>query len=173
VKKGRDYTYCCLACLFFVQEYQVEKPIIWVDADACPRPVKDMLYRLSERLQVQVKLVANQPLQTPVNPLVSSVQVASGFDVADNYIVDNLKEGDVLVSADIPLAAEAIEKKAHVITPRGEKLTDNTIAQRLTMRNFLEEMRASGEHTGGPPPFSNADKQKFANTIDRLMAKLL
>jgi len=151
----------------------VVQPTIWVDADACPKAVKEILYRLAERLSVSVKLVANQALATPNNPYVSSIQVSAGFDVADNYIVAEASEGDVVVTADIPLAAEVLEKKAHVITPRGERLTDNTIAQRLTMRNFLEEMRASGEHTGGPPPFSNADKQQFANCIDRLMVRLL
>ncbi|WP_370980184.1 YaiI/YqxD family protein [Agaribacterium sp. ZY112] len=144
---------------------------IWVDADACPRPVKDILFRVSERTGLAVILVANHALPTPALATVSSVQVASGFDAADNYIVQHIEANDLLISSDIPLAAEVLEKAAFVLTPRGEAYTLDNIKARLTMRNFMEEMRASGEHSGGPAPFSNADKAQFANTLDRLIAK--
>lgn len=145
---------------------------LWVDADACPKAIKEILYRVAVRVSKPLVLVANQALAVPKSPYIRAVQVSSGFDVADNYIVEHIEDGDILVSADIPLASEAIEKNAFVITPRGERYTKDNIQQRLTMRNFMEEMRSSGEQTGGPPPFSNTDKQQFANTLDRLLAKL-
>lgn len=145
---------------------------IWVDADACPKPVKEILFRIAERVQSPLTLVANQALYTPKSPYIKAVQVAAGFDVADNYIVQEVESGDIVITQDIPLAAELIEKGAYVLNPRGEQLTKNNIGQRLNMRDFLETMRSSGEHTGGPPPFSNADKQKFANAIDSLIAKI-
>ncbi len=145
---------------------------LWVDADACPRPIKDILYRVADRVNMPLVLVANQALTVPKSTNIRSVQVSSGFDVADNYIVEHIEAGDILVSSDIPLASEALEKNAIVITPRGERFTADNIQQRLTMRNFMEEMRSSGEHTGGPPPFSSGDKQQFANCLDRLLAKI-
>lgn len=146
---------------------------IWVDADACPNPIKDILYRAALRTHTHVILVANQFLSTPpANPYVKSIQVASGFDVADNYIVAEIKSGDLVITTDVPLAADAIAKDAHVLTHRGERYTPDNIQQRLTMRNFMEEIRNSGEHTGGPAPFSNTDKQQFANALDRLIAKI-
>jgi len=145
---------------------------IWVDADACPKPVKEILFRVADRVKSPLILVANQALYTPKSPNITSVQVAAGFDVADNYIVQEVQNGDIVITQDIPLAAELIEKGAYVLNPRGEQLTKNNIGPRLNMRDFLETMRSSGEHTGGPPPFSNVDKQKFANAIDRLVAKL-
>lgn len=145
---------------------------LWVDADACPKAIKEILYRVAVRVSKPLVLVANQALAVPKSPYIRAVQVSSGFDVADNYIVEHIEDGDILVSADIPLASEAIDKNAFVITPRGERYTKDNIQQRLTMRNFMEEMRSSGEQTGGPPPFSNTDKQQFANTLDRLLAKL-
>lgn len=146
---------------------------IWVDADACPKAIKEMLFRVADRIQRPLTLVANQGLYTPPSPFINAVQVPSGYDVADNYIVQQVQPGDIVISQDIPLAAELIEKGAYVLNTRGEQLTKNNIGQRLNMRDFLETMRSSGEHTGGPPPFSNADKQKFANTLDRLIAKVL
>lgn len=146
---------------------------IWVDADACPKAIKEILFRVADRIQRPLTLVANQALHTPPSPNIRAIQVAAGFDVADNYIVQHVEAGDIVISQDIPLAAELIEKGAFVLNTRGEQLTKNNIGQRLNMRDFLETMRSSGEHTGGPPPFSNADKQKFANTLDRLIAKLL
>lgn len=142
---------------------------IWVDADACPRVIKEILYRAAERVQVPLILVANQPLRTPPSRLIRTVQVGAGFDVADDYIVQQLIAWDLVITADIPLAAEVIEKGAVAINPRGELYTPENIRQRLTMRDFMEQMRASGVDTGGPPAFSQADRQAFANQLDRLL----
>ena len=146
---------------------------IWVDADACPKAMKEILYRAAERVEVPLVLVANQHLATPPSQWISSIQVSSGFDVADNYIVEQVEVDDLVITADIPLAAEVIAKDAHVINPRGERYTKNNIGQRLTMRNFMEEMRSSGEATGGPPPLNHQDRQAFANSLDRLLANLI
>lgn len=146
---------------------------IWVDADACPNPVKDMLFRASQRVKIPVTLVANQPLSTPPSPLIKSIQVASGFDVADDYIVQQAQPEDLVITADIPLAAELVEKGANVINPRGERYTASNIRQRLNMRDFMEEMRSSGQVSGGPPPFSNNDKQAFGNALDRFLAQAI
>ncbi len=142
---------------------------IWVDADACPRVIKEILYRAAERVKLPLILVANQPLRTPPSRYIRSVQVGSGFDVADDYILQQLNPGDLLITADIPLAAEAIEKGAVPINPRGELYTPENIRQRLTMRDFMDQMRASGIDTGGPASFSQADRQAFANQLDRLL----
>ena len=142
---------------------------IWVDADACPVVVKDILFRAAERTRVSVILVANQPLRIPPSNYIRTVQVTAGFDVADGYIVQQSVAGDLVITADIPLAAEVIEKGAKVICPRGEVLTAENIKPRLTMRNFMEEMRSSGQMTGGPPPLSKKDRQVFANALDRFL----
>ena len=144
---------------------------IWVDADACPRVVKDILYRAAQRVEVPLVLVANQSLQVPPSPLISTRQVAGGFDVADDYIAAEVAAGDIVVTADIPLAAEVVEKGAHAINPRGELYTRNNIRQRLAMRDFMEEMRTTGQVSGGPPPLNQQDRQAFANQLDRLLAK--
>lgn len=146
-------------------------PIIWVDADACPKPVKAILFRAAQRQSITVTLVANQGLSVPSSPYIKSIQVAGGFDVADHYIVDQLAPGDLVITADIPLAADAIEKGADVLGPRGDKFTKNNIKARLTMRNFMEEMRSAGEATGGLPPYNNQDKQAFGNALDRWLTK--
>jgi uncharacterized protein YaiI (UPF0178 family) len=140
---------------------------IWVDADACPAPVKEILFRAAERAQVQVTLVANQALRTPPSRWVRSIQVAGGFDVADNEIVQRLRAGDLVVTQDIPLAAQAIDKGALALHPRGELYTRETIAQRLSMRNFMDELRGAGVDTGGPAAFHARDRQAFANALDR------
>ncbi len=145
---------------------------IWVDADACPGVVKEILYRAVQRVQVPLILVANQTLSTPPSPLISSVQVARGFDQADNYIVDQADAGDLIITADIPMAADAVAKGAHVINPRGEQYTTENIRQRLAMRDFMEQMRSTGEVSGGPPPLGPKDRQAFANALDRLLARL-
>lgn len=145
---------------------------IWVDADACPNPVKEILFRAADRLNLTLCLVANQALQTPPSSNIKSVQVASGFDVADDYIVEQLNEGDLVITGDIPLAADAIKKGAYVLNPRGEEYTKNNIGQRLQMRNFMEEMRNAGTVTGGPAPMNQKDRQQFANALDRLLAKI-
>ena len=144
---------------------------IWVDADACPAVIKEILYRVAERTRIPLTLVANQWLKTPPYPSIKSVQVPKGFDVADNYIVDQAVAGDLVITADIPLAAGAIEKGALALNPRGELYTRENIKQTLDMRNFMETLLNSGVETGGPPAFSQADRQAFANQLDRLLAK--
>ena len=144
---------------------------IWVDADACPKAVKQILFRAAERKEIFVTLVANQFLATPPSQLIKAVQVEHGFDVADNYIVSKLEEGDLVITQDIPLAAEVIEKGGIALHPRGELYTKENIRQRLSMRDFMETLRSAGVETGGPSSFSQADKQQFANQLDRILAK--
>jgi len=143
---------------------------IWVDADACPGVIKEILFRAAERTQTPVTLVANQALRTPPSRLITAIQVPGGFDVADNEIVRRTDPGDLVITSDIPLAAEVIDRQALALSPRGELFSKNNIGARLNMRDFLETMRGSGEHTGGPAPFSNADKKQFADQLDRLLA---
>jgi uncharacterized protein YaiI (UPF0178 family) len=144
---------------------------IWVDADACPAVVKDILYRAAERARVSLTLVANKPLRTPPSPFIRSLQVPRGFDVADNEIARRVEPGDLVVTADIPLAAQVIERGGHALDPRGELFSPETIRERLTMRDFMDELRASGAQTGGPPPLAHGDRQRFANQLDRLLAR--
>jgi uncharacterized protein YaiI (UPF0178 family) len=145
---------------------------IWVDADACPVVIKEILYRAAKRTGTQLTLVANQPLSVPPSPLIKTVQVASGFDVADNEIVQRADVGDLVITADIPLAAEIIEKGAHALNPRGELYTTENIKARLNMRDFMDTLRSSGVQTGGPKEFSQSDRQAFANALDRMLAKV-
>jgi uncharacterized protein YaiI (UPF0178 family) len=142
---------------------------IWVDADACPRVIKEILFRAADRVAVQVTLVANQAIPVPRSRHIHSIQVASGFDVADNYIVQQAQAGDLIITADIPLASEVIDQGCLALNPRGELYTVENIRQRLNMRDFMETMRASGVDTGGPPVFSQADRMAFANQLDRLL----
>ena len=144
---------------------------IWVDADACPNVIKDILFRAAERKKISLILVANQALQTPASAFIKSVQVPAGFDVADNHIAQHVLEGDIVITADIPLAADIVKKGAYGINPRGTLYNESNIKQALSMRNFMEELRSSGQATGGPPPLNNKDKQAFANTLDRLLSK--
>ena len=144
---------------------------IWVDADACPNVIKDILFRAAERVQVAVTLVANQQIKTPPSRYVRSLQVPAGFDVADNRIVELVEAGDLVITADIPLAAGVIAKGGHALNPRGELYTEDTIGQRLTMRNMMEELRSSGVQTGGPPTLNQRDRQSFANELDRFLCK--
>ena len=144
---------------------------IWVDADASPKVIKEILYRAADRLGVQLTLVANQSLQVPRSRNIRAVQVGSGFDVADDYIVQQASAGDLVITADIPLASEAIDKGCVALNPRGELYTPENIRQRLNMRDFMDTMRASGVDTGGPPAFSQADRQAFANQLDRFLAR--
>lgn len=146
---------------------------IWVDADACPVVIKEILSKAASKRQVLTTFVANQPIRTQPSPYLKSIQVAAGFDVADNFIVQEVQANDLVVTQDIPLAAELVEKGAHVITPRGQKLTPENIKQRLTMRNFMEEMRSAGQATGGPPPLSQSDRMEFANALDSLLTRLM
>jgi len=145
---------------------------IWVDADACPGVIKDILYRAADRAQVQLTLIANQMLRTPPSPWIRALQVPSGFDVADQRIAQEAEPGDLVITADIPLAAQVVAKGAHVLDPRGELLDADNIQERLTMRNFMDSLRSSGVDTGGPAAFSTADRQAFANKLDGLLAKL-
>jgi uncharacterized protein YaiI (UPF0178 family) len=144
---------------------------IWVDADACPVVIKDILFRVANRTKIVVTLVANQYIRTPPSLYIYFIQVAAGFDVADNEIVQRVKQGDIVITGDIPLASEVIEKGAVAINPRGELYSQENIKARLNMRNFMETLRSSGVNTGGPPPLNQTDRQKFANQLDRLLAK--
>jgi uncharacterized protein YaiI (UPF0178 family) len=144
---------------------------IWVDADACPKVIKDILFRAAERVGVAVWLVANQPLQVPRSRYIRSIQVAAGFDVADNHIVQQAQAGDLVITADIPLAAEVIARGCLALNPRGELYTEDNIRQRLNMRDFMDTLRSSGVDTGGPASFSQANRQAFANQLDRLLAR--
>ncbi|OAD22778.1 protein containing DUF188 [Candidatus Thiomargarita nelsonii] len=144
---------------------------IWVDADACPKVIKEILFRAAERVKVPLTLVANQPLHTPPSLYIKSLQVPSGFDVADNEIVKRLKAGDLVITSDIPLAAEVIEKGGYALNPRGEFYSKDNIKERLNMRDFMETLRASGVDTGGPSALSLSDRQSFANQLDRFLVK--
>lgn len=144
---------------------------IWVDADACPAVIKDILFRAADRARISTTLVANQLLRTPPSPYIKALQVPGGFDVADDKIVELVQTGDLVVTADIPLAAFVIEKGGHALNPRGEFYTPDTIRERLGMRNFMDELRGSGVDTGGPSSFGQRDRQAFANQLDRFLAK--
>ncbi|QYJ80121.1 YaiI/YqxD family protein [Shewanella acanthi] len=145
---------------------------IWVDADACPNPIKEMLFRAAERKSLPVVLVANQTIRIPPSAFISQVRVGSGFDVADQYIVDHVAATDLVITADIPLASAVIEKGALALNPRGELYTADNIRQKLTMRDFMDELRSSGIQTGGPSALSAADKQAFANSLDKWLIRV-
>ena len=144
---------------------------IWVDADACPSVVKDILYRVAERVPVDVTLVANQLLRVPGSRHIRALQVPSGADAADAEIAARVQPGDIVVTGDIPLAAQVLDKGGLPLNPRGDWYTRDTIAQQLTMRAFMDELRGSGVDTGGPAAYSQADRQRFANALDRELAK--
>jgi len=144
---------------------------IWVDADACPVVIKEILFRAAERSKTMVLLVANQSISHPTSDYIRSIQVGRGFDVADNEIVRQVQAGDLVVTSDIPLAAEVLAKDAHALTPRGERYTKNNIEARLTMRDFMDTLRGSGEHSGGPPPLSSTDRRTFANELDGFLLR--
>ncbi|MGF1545936.1 MAG: YaiI/YqxD family protein [Thiotrichales bacterium] len=144
---------------------------IWVDADACPTVIKDILFRAAERMQVRVTLVANQSVRTPPSRYVDALRVGSGFDVADNEIVKRLAPGDLVITSDIPLAAEVIEKGGHALNPRGERYSADSIRGKLNMRDFMDTLRASGVNSSGPAPLSQADRQAFGNALDRFLVR--
>jgi len=144
---------------------------LWVDADACPVVIKEILFRAAERTCSLLTLVANQPIRVPSSQYIKTVQVPAGFDVADDEIVKRLEAGDLVITADIPLAAEVIEKGGHALNPRGELYTTENIKARLNMRDFMDTLRSSGINTGGPPAISQSDRQAFANNLDRFLAK--
>ncbi len=144
---------------------------IWVDADACPVAIKDIIFRAANRTETQTTLVANSYIKVPPSKYISFLQVPKGFDVADNEIVNRAEPGDLVITGDIPLAAEIMEKGAAALNPRGERYSEDTVRQRLNMRDFMDTMRASGAHTGGPPPMNQSDKHAFANELDKYLAK--
>jgi uncharacterized protein YaiI (UPF0178 family) len=146
---------------------------IWIDADACPRVIKDMIYRASERLKVPVCLVANNDLSRAHTAWVTSVRVDKGFDVADDYIAENALPCDLVITADIPLAARIVEKGGVALDPRGELYTEENVGERLSMRNLMQELRADGLVQGGPGQFSLTDRQRFASSMDRLLTKMV
>lgn len=142
---------------------------IWVDADACPAAIKDILFRAAERTKHRLTLVANQYLRVPASPLIRMIQVPAGFDEADKYIAANVQAGDLVVTADIPLAAQVVANDAHALSPRGEVYGKENIRELLDMRNFMDTLRSTGVETGGPAAFGAADRQAFANRLDRLL----
>ncbi len=144
---------------------------IWIDADACPVAIKEILFKAADRCKVALTLVANQAMSIPPSPFIKAIQVSSGFDVADDEIVNRLSAGDLVITSDIPLAAEAIAKGALALSPRGEMLTESNIRSRLNMRDFLDTMRSSGIDTGGPPALNQNDRKKFADQLDRWLTK--
>ncbi len=144
---------------------------IWVDADACPGVIKEILFKAAGRTRIQLTLVANRPLRIPSSPYIRFVQVASGFDVADNEIVNRLSQGDLVITSDIPLAAAVIEKGGEALNPRGEMYTTENIHSILSMRDFMDSLRATGVETGGPPVLGQSDRQAFANQLDRLLTR--
>jgi len=145
---------------------------IWVDADACPGVIREILFRAADRTGIALTLVANQALPVPPSRYIRTLRVAAGFDAADNEIVRRIRPGDLVITADIPLAAEVIGAGGHALSPRGERFTPDNIRARLNMRDFLDTLRASGVDTGGPPPFSPQDRKAFADQLDRLLSRL-
>ena len=146
---------------------------VWVDADACPVVIKEILYRAAIRTGISTTLVANAGLRVPPTPYIRSVQVDKGFDVADNYIVHALQAGDLVITADIPLAAQVVAKGAHALNPRGEMYSEANIAERLAMRNIMDELRSQGAEIGGPAAFNQSDRQNFAAELDKFLARHL
>ena len=144
---------------------------IWVDADACPNVIKEILFRAAERVKIPLVLVANKTLRTPPSRYISSILVGAGLDVADNAIVKEMKSGDLVITADIPLASEVIGKGGHALNPRGEFYSKENIEERLTMRNFMDELRDAGVNTGGQGTLNQKDRQAFANQLDRFLAR--
>jgi len=146
---------------------------IWVDADACPVVIKDILYKAAQRTKILVTLVANRTMSIPKSQYIKSLQVKQGFDVADNEIVKRANKGDLVITSDIPLAAEVIENGSFALNPRGEMYSTDNIRAKLNMRDFMDTMRSSGIQTGGPPPLSQRDRQAFANHLDTLLTKYI
>lgn len=144
---------------------------LWVDADACPVVIKEMMFRAADRLNLPLTMVANQLIRTPPSPNIRAIQVAHGFDEADHWIVEQVQSGDLVITADIPLAARVIEKSAWALNPRGEFYSPENIRERLNMRDFMEELRGAGLQSGGPAAFSQADKQAFGQALDRFLAR--
>ena len=142
---------------------------IWVDADACPTVIKDILFRAAERARVSVTLVANTPLRIPSSPFIKVVRVPKGFDVADKHIAEHVQAGDLVITADIPLAADVVRRCGHALNPRGELYTEDNVHQHLAVRNLMDSLRGSGDNIGGPAAFNQSDRHAFANQLDRLL----
>lgn len=155
------------------QNGECEIVAIWVDADALPGVIRDILFKAARRTGATLTLVANQPISTPRDQNITSIQVPQGFDVADNEIVRLTNKDDLVITGDIPLAAEVMEKGAHALNPRGEMYDPDTIRQKLNLRDFMDTIRSSGVQTGGPPPMNASDRQQFANHLDRYLARYL
>ena len=146
---------------------------IWIDADACPRVIKEILYRAAKRVRLELVLVANRPLSVPLSPYIRTMRVPAGFDVADGRIVEHVEPGDLVVTADIPLAAEVVKQGAVALDPRGELYTEDNVQERLATRDLLDQLRSTGMETGGPPSFSPGDRQAFADQLDRLLTRTI
>jgi len=146
---------------------------IWVDADACPGVIKEILFRVAKRTGILVTLIANQKIHTPSSPFIQSVRVSSGFDIADNEIVKRVESGDLVITADLPLASEVIAKGGHALNPRGDLYTIDNIKEKVNMRDFMDTMRSSGINTGGPPPLNQRDRLNFANALDSFITRHL
>jgi len=145
---------------------------IWVDADACPRVVRDILFRAAKRVKVNITLVANRPQRIPASQYIKSILVPSGLDVADEQILQLVRSGDLVITADIPFAAAVIDNGAVVLTPRGRVYTKDNIGEQLSIRNFMDELRGSGVETGGPSRFTNKDKENFANELNKFLPNI-
>lgn len=146
---------------------------IWIDADACPKAIKEIVFKASYRLNIPVSLVANSYMTIPRGPLFTFIKVAKGTDIADLHIVDNVGASDLVITADIPLAALVVEKGATAINPRGELYTEENVRERLSVRDFMQNLRDSGVETGGPAPFGPKDKERFANSINRILTRMI
>lgn len=146
---------------------------IWIDADACPKMIKEVLYKVSGRLKIPLCLVANSYLSLPISPLITQIKVDNGADMADMYIAENIEKGDLVITADIPLASAVIQKNVVAINPRGEIYTEDNISEILSMRNFMTELRDNGISTSGPSPLGLKDKEKFTNALDKLLTQML
>jgi len=145
---------------------------IWVDADACPQVIKDILFRAAERAQVLTTLVSNMPLsRTPTSPYIRTIRVAKGFDGADDRILAEMQPGDLVITADLPLASEVVTRGGHALDPRGELYSEDNVRERLAMRNLMQELRSGGELLGGPAPFRQSDRQLFANQLDQFLTR--
>ena len=151
-----------------MSKYKLNK--IWIDADACPKAIKEIIFKAGHRLNINIILVANSYQFIPLSDLIQLIVVDKGFDAADQHIIDQVEMHDIVITADIPLAAKILEKKANVLNPRGEIYNENTIGSILSMRNFLKEMRDAGSMTGGPAPFGPKDTKRFADALNRLLS---
>ena len=160
-----------ISCLIRFNQPKYHKMEIWVDADACPAVIKDILFKATKRTGIKLTLIANRPVRIPPSPNIKFIQVSSGFDVADNEIVQRLNAGDLVITSDIPLAAEVLKQGGHALNPRGKLYSTDNIESHLSMRDFMDTLRGTGVNTGGPPPLNQSDRQSFANQLDTFLNK--